>query len=147
MCCLAAKHHKLTEISERLRPLRYRQEPPCPGPGPHRRSSRLRHRVLHPRQAPGTVRLSAGRGHIRMQTSGANQNGSAHHRRHWSQTHAPWDKTRTSIHYRGSLRAATDDHHQQPGLLGVERRLPQRTAGRGHPRPNHARHLPGRTGR
>jgi hypothetical protein len=28
----------------------------------------------------------------------------------------------------------TDDHHQQSGLLGVERRLPQQVAGRGHPR-------------
>ena len=27
----------------------------------------------------------------------------------------------------------TDDHHQQSGLLGVERRLPQQVAGRGHP--------------
>ena len=41
----------------------------------------------------------------------------------------------------------TDDQHQQSGLLGMERRLPQQVAGRGHPRQDHARRLPGRVGR
>jgi hypothetical protein len=34
--------------------------------------------------------------------------------------------------HRGALRTATNDHHQQPGLFGMERRLPQQTAGCGH---------------